>query len=193
MSDSGRNETLAQGRRLESLIQVAENISSIVHESHAMLRSQNSTLRQDEHEEILRWLPITCSVSNYKQARDKHVAETGEWFLESNAFKSWKTDPDSFLWVQTSTQRWLELQGETAKRQEEALKVLTAAFLSSDYGTWLTYEALPPYAQAVIRYIFTSGLNLLQRSELLRNMSSYDMAKGQYNLAYERGLDALST
>jgi hypothetical protein len=47
--------------------------------------------------------------------------------------------------VQVSTQRWLELQGETTKWQEEALKVLTAAFPSGDYGTWVTCEALIPH------------------------------------------------
>jgi hypothetical protein len=79
--------------------EVADNISNTVHESHSILCSQNATLRQDKDEEILRWLSITSSVSNYKAARDKHVAETGNWFLDSNAFKSWKTDPDSFLWI----------------------------------------------------------------------------------------------
>ena len=63
--------------------------------------------------------------------------------------------------VQISTQRWLELQGETAKWREEALKVLTAAFPFGDFQTWVTCEALSPHAQAVTRYVFTSDLNLL--------------------------------
>jgi tetratricopeptide (TPR) repeat protein len=95
--------------------------------------------------------------------------------------------------VQVSTQRWLELQGETAKWREEALKVLTAAFPSGDYRTWVACETLSPHAQAVARYIFISDQNLLQRAELLHNMSSYDNGQGRYNLAYERGSDALST
>ncbi|KAI9860949.1 MAG: hypothetical protein M1813_005628 [Trichoglossum hirsutum] len=95
--------------------------------------------------------------------------------------------------VQVSTQRWLELRGETAKWQEEALKVLTAAFPSGRYGTWVTCETLSPHAQAVARYIFTSDQNLLQRANLLHNMSSYDTEQGRYNLAYERGSGALST
>jgi tetratricopeptide (TPR) repeat protein len=95
--------------------------------------------------------------------------------------------------VQVSTQRWLELRNETAKWQKEALTVLAAAFPSGDYGTWGTCEALSPHAQAVTRFIFTSDVNLLQRAKLLHNMSSYDGTQGRYNLAYERGLDALST
>ena len=94
--------------------------------------------------------------------------------------------------VQVSTQKWLELQGETAKWREEALKVLTAAFPSGDYGTWVTCEVLSPHAQAVTRYTFISDLNLLQRAKLLHNMSYYNETQGRYNLAYERGLDALS-
>jgi hypothetical protein len=75
--------------------------------------------------------------------------------------------------VQVSTQSWLELQSEIAKWQEEALKVLTAAFPSGNYGTWMTCEALSPHAQAVTQYAFTSNVNLLQCAELLHNMSSY--------------------
>ena len=95
--------------------------------------------------------------------------------------------------VQISTQRWLELQGETAKWREEALKVLTAAFPSGDYKTWVTCEALSPHAQVVTCYVFVSDLNLLQRAELLYNMSSFDKIQGRYNLAYKRCLDALCT
>jgi hypothetical protein len=95
--------------------------------------------------------------------------------------------------VQVSTQRWLELQSETAKWREEALKVLTAAFPSGDYRTWVTCETLSPHAQVVARYIFTSNQNLLQHARLLHKMSSYDMEQGQYNLAYERGSGTLST
>jgi tetratricopeptide (TPR) repeat protein len=77
-----------------------------------------------------------------------------------------------------------------AKWQEEALKVLTAAFPSSNNKTC---EALSPHAQVVTRYTFTSNVNLLQRAELLHSMSSYYKIQGRYNLAYEQGLDALST
>jgi tetratricopeptide (TPR) repeat protein len=94
--------------------------------------------------------------------------------------------------VQVSTQRWLELQGETAKWQEEALKVLSAAFPSGSYGTWVSCETLFPHAQAVARYVFTSDQNLLQRAELLKKMSYYERGQGRYNLAYEKGSDALS-
>jgi Tfp pilus assembly protein PilF len=95
--------------------------------------------------------------------------------------------------VQISTQRWLELQGETAKWREEALEVLTAEFPSGHYETWVTCGALSPHIQAVARYTFTSDRNLLQRAKLLHNVSYYDERQGRYNLAYERGLDALST
>ncbi|KAI9766209.1 MAG: hypothetical protein M1839_005011 [Geoglossum umbratile] len=95
--------------------------------------------------------------------------------------------------AKVSTQRWLELQGETTKWREEALKVLTAAFPSADYSTWVTCEVLSPRVQTVTRYAFTSDLSLLQRAQLLYRMSSYDHTQGRYNLAYERGLDSLST
>ena len=95
--------------------------------------------------------------------------------------------------VQVSTQKWLELQDETAKWREEALKILTAAFPSGDYRTWVTCEVLSPHAQAATRYTFISHLNLLQRAKLLHKMSYYNETQGRYNLAHESGLDALST
>jgi tetratricopeptide (TPR) repeat protein len=94
--------------------------------------------------------------------------------------------------VQISTQTWLELQSETAKWQEEALEILTAAFPSGDYETWVKCEELSPHVQVVARYTFISDRNVLWRAELLHNMSSYDAARGRYDVAYERGLEALS-
>ncbi|KAH0547852.1 hypothetical protein FGG08_000110 [Glutinoglossum americanum] len=93
--------------------------------------------------------------------------------------------------VQISVRRWLKLQGEMTKWQEEALNILTMAFPSCDYSTWAICEALSPHVQVVARYTFTSDSNLLKRAQLLHNMSSYDETQGRYNLAYEKGLDAL--
>jgi hypothetical protein len=95
----GRNETLAQGRTQESLIQMSTENKRVTHDIGNTVLESHAMLRQDKDEEILRWLSTAFSISNYKAARDKHVAETGNWFLNSNAFKSWKTDPNSFLWI----------------------------------------------------------------------------------------------
>jgi tetratricopeptide (TPR) repeat protein len=93
--------------------------------------------------------------------------------------------------VQVSTQRWLELHGETTKWREEALKVLSEAFPSNKYKNWTTCEALAPHVQVVTQYTFTPDLNLLY-AKLLHKASSYDKTQGRYNLAYGRCLDALS-
>ncbi|KAE8454609.1 hypothetical protein EG329_000232 [Mollisiaceae sp. DMI_Dod_QoI] len=94
--------------------------------------------------------------------------------------------------VQVSTQKWLELHRETAKWQRESLKILAAAFPSGDYGTWAKCESLSPHAQVVARYSFACDQDLLQQAKLLHNMSWYAQEQGRYNLAYERGMEALS-
>lgn len=93
--------------------------------------------------------------------------------------------------VQISTQRWLELHDETTKWREEALKALSLVFPGQDYRNWATCKALFPHVQIVTRYAFGADLNLVL-ANLLCRVSNYAKSQGQYNFAYEMGLDALS-
>jgi tetratricopeptide (TPR) repeat protein len=93
--------------------------------------------------------------------------------------------------VHVSTQRWLELHGETAKWREAALKVLSLVFPMGDYENWATCKALSPHVQIVTRYAFAADLNVTL-AKLLYYASNFAKSQGQYNFAYEMGLDALS-
>ncbi|CZR66344.1 uncharacterized protein PAC_16245 [Phialocephala subalpina] len=93
--------------------------------------------------------------------------------------------------VQISTRTWLALWGDPAKWQEEALKVLAAAFPPGDFANWSSCQVLSPHAQTVTQYSFGPDLGLL-RAKLLHNMASYDEERGRYGLAYMRASDALS-
>jgi tetratricopeptide (TPR) repeat protein len=93
--------------------------------------------------------------------------------------------------VQVSTQRWLEIRGEATKRREEALKVLSQVFPWANYKDWANCKALSPHVRIVTRYAFAPNLNLTL-ANLLYKVSSYAKSQGQYNYAYETGMDALS-
>ena len=94
--------------------------------------------------------------------------------------------------VQISTRRWLKLQGETDRLQEEALEILSAKFPSGDYKTWVTCESLSPHVEAVTRYEFKTDTRQLQRARLFHKISCYHRTQGQYDLAYKKALDAFS-
>lgn len=93
--------------------------------------------------------------------------------------------------VQASTQRWLEIRGEATKKREEALKVLSQVFPSANYKDWATCKALSSHVRIVTGYTFAADLNL-KLANLLYKVSSYAESQGQYDYAYEIGMDALS-
>jgi hypothetical protein len=48
---------------------------------------------------ICRWLSAPDPSTNYNKACEQRKADTGLWLLESESFKRWKTDPESWLWL----------------------------------------------------------------------------------------------
>lgn len=54
----------------------------------------------EQYEQALRWLSSIDPSSNHNSAHMKHEPTTGEWFLESDDFKSWEGDSsNNFLWL----------------------------------------------------------------------------------------------
>lgn len=49
--------------------------------------------------EIQDWLKAPDASSNHNAALDQRHADTGRWFLESDAFHAWLTRENSFLWL----------------------------------------------------------------------------------------------
>ena len=56
---------------------------------------------QEAKERIVQWLSIADPLSNHIAARDKHEPSTGDWFLKSDEFTTWKSDPFCSLWVRS--------------------------------------------------------------------------------------------
>lgn len=57
-------------------------------------------LQLDDHQrQIKGWLSAPDPSTNYMNALEKRHKGTGLWFTRSKAFKRWKEQPDSFLWL----------------------------------------------------------------------------------------------
>ncbi|KAK8851752.1 ankyrin repeat-containing domain protein [Apiospora arundinis] len=48
---------------------------------------------------IRRWLSPPDPSANFNKAREQHHIGTGQWFLDSDQYSKWKTDRNSFLWL----------------------------------------------------------------------------------------------
>ena len=51
----------------------------------------------ESQERIRRWLSAPDPSSNFNRALKAHHPDTGDWFLESDAYKRWLSEPGSFL------------------------------------------------------------------------------------------------
>ncbi|KAF6825274.1 pfs domain-containing protein [Colletotrichum musicola] len=49
--------------------------------------------------EIRRWLSPPDPSTNFHKARLQHQKGTGQWLLEGDSYKRWKSDTKSFLWI----------------------------------------------------------------------------------------------
>lgn len=50
-------------------------------------------------DKISKWLSAPDPSTNLNTARELHQAGTGQWLLDSEKYKTWKTSPASFLWL----------------------------------------------------------------------------------------------
>ena len=63
---------------------------------HATLNDLDNTYRGDR---IDRWLSAPDASSDFDRARRQRHGDSGHWFLESESFKTWKKQRNSFLWL----------------------------------------------------------------------------------------------
>ncbi|KAI9856111.1 MAG: hypothetical protein M1813_009229 [Trichoglossum hirsutum] len=69
-------------------------------ENFAKLHQSFTSMRMDDQrEKIHRWLSPPDPSFNHNEACKKRQAETGTWFVRSEQFADWKTNPNSFLWL----------------------------------------------------------------------------------------------
>lgn len=87
--------------------------------------------------------------------------------------------------VQLICQKWLEMQGTTAKWQTSAFTVVAHVFPTGRYETWTECESLLPHALKVLEY-GPSEAYPMPLSNLLSKVAFFDMEKGRYNMACVR-------
>jgi tetratricopeptide (TPR) repeat protein len=88
--------------------------------------------------------------------------------------------------VQLSIHVWLEQHNEKEGYEEEALSLLADRFPNGEQENWELCESLFPHAQAVLRYDPVTKSSMIQRADLLYNISWFDLRQGRYGSAYEK-------
>lgn len=73
-----------------------DNIKSIADDTKAGIDKIHLLKR---HDEIDAWLSPADHSTNLQRARAKRQQGSGQWFLKSPQFSTWKRDPSSFLWL----------------------------------------------------------------------------------------------
>ena len=63
-----------------------------------MADSVNALSSRSDTHEMFKWLNAPTSTANYRQARRKHQAGTGEWLIHSSIYRKWK-DECQLTWV----------------------------------------------------------------------------------------------
>jgi hypothetical protein len=80
-------------QRMRGLSAIEEEVSRV---RNVIMQAQ----KDNEREELLKWLSSVDPSTNYNSARRNHAESTSDWLVEkSSDFKKWKSDPNSFLWL----------------------------------------------------------------------------------------------
>ncbi|KAI9893687.1 MAG: hypothetical protein M1814_005903 [Vezdaea aestivalis] len=78
------------------------NLSALLATSHGInsVQAELGTIKRDaQHSKIMAWLAASDPSTNHNAARAKHEPNTGNWWLEDDRFKGWRTRPNSFIWL----------------------------------------------------------------------------------------------
>lgn len=65
----------------------------------AELQKSLETQRETQQDRISRWLSAPDPSTNHTRATRQRHDGTGLWFIHGDAFKAWKRQPGSFLWL----------------------------------------------------------------------------------------------
>lgn len=70
-------------------------------ESSRQTHTVVQTLEKSDHlQKLHRWLSPPNSSENYNKGIKQRHGDSGQWFLQSKEYISWKSGPNSFLWLQ---------------------------------------------------------------------------------------------
>ncbi|KAK8036681.1 hypothetical protein PG993_008664 [Apiospora rasikravindrae] len=90
-------------KEIRPMKEIMDKDNLAVHEIHQTLRETYATtqaLHANDHlDKIRSWLSSPDPSTNLNKAREQHHKGTGQWFLHSDQYSKWKTERNSFLWL----------------------------------------------------------------------------------------------
>lgn len=71
--------------------------------THGLAKNAENVVRSiqiDAHfDKVTNWLSPPDPSTNFNKARKQHHQGTGQWLLDNDTYCAWKTEPNSFLWL----------------------------------------------------------------------------------------------
>ncbi|TQW01480.1 phytoene dehydrogenase [Cordyceps javanica] len=80
----------------ESMKETMSKMLSLSIDTKTRVQSLQTSAHLDK---IIQWLSAPDPSTNLNTAREQHQPGTGQWLLDSETYKAWKTTPASFLWL----------------------------------------------------------------------------------------------
>ncbi|KAK8115574.1 hypothetical protein PG984_012076 [Apiospora sp. TS-2023a] len=93
------NKVEAEKRLSEKLAAINESLRVVYTETLHIREGVNGLESDGRLHKIRAWLSPPDPSTNFNKAREQHHQGTGQWLLESDQYKKWKTQRNSFLWL----------------------------------------------------------------------------------------------
>ncbi|KAF4917995.1 Vegetative incompatibility protein HET-E-1 [Colletotrichum viniferum] len=92
--------TIEKADRLEEIMtSVSRHTSQIISATTNTNQAVQGLTDSQQSQKLHRWLCAPDPSVNFNWAISQHLSGTGEWFLESEEYRRWKTSPGSSLWL----------------------------------------------------------------------------------------------
>ncbi|KEQ59893.1 purine and uridine phosphorylase [Aureobasidium melanogenum CBS 110374] len=94
------SESLARTPKASEVLRQISKDTDEIRTNLKLVGEKIEEMKLDEHQKKIRdWLSAPDHSTNYTNALEKRHEGTGLWFIRSEAFKTWKNQPNSFLWL----------------------------------------------------------------------------------------------
>ncbi|KAI7759632.1 hypothetical protein LZL87_014155 [Fusarium oxysporum] len=87
--------------------------------------------------------------------------------------------------VQLSMRKWLQAANQLSKWTKESIRVLTTAFPSGKYPTWVDCQVLFPHAREIMGHAAGDEEDILNQAEIALRAGRVLLFRGEYNTAEE--------
>lgn len=83
----------------DQLANVASRVDDVAAQLSELKQDLSGWRHDDQYLKIMRWVDAPDQTPYHTAACQKHEPGTGQWLLESDAYKTWKTSSSSHLWL----------------------------------------------------------------------------------------------